>query len=852
MDTAPESPLVVAAAYKAMQRPAAKPRQVRPNDFRVWALAVAMATLALALWQLDTLRRAAITLPPLVWWGLFPLFALTETYAIHLPTQRNAHSHTLREVPALAGLVFLSPLFYVGAYVIGAGAGLVYRGQRGLKMVFNLCLFFLEASIGILIFRVVLGHADALETRGWVAAFAAILATNVASVLAVTAAISLTEGGFDREAMKNSFSYGIPAAMINTCMALLCVVLAVKEPSALPLLGLALLMLFGAYRAYVALGRRYAQLQMLYRFVGAAGRSVDVDDAVAALLRDACELLGADRAEFVVLPPKNGVGSRTTINARGVVACWDFMGAEPALDAWWAPAGLGEGVVRADNAAAGAETATVARKPRDGLAVPLQRDGQVEAVLLVMDRTFERQTFGVGDLRLLETLAGHAAVEIDKARLVERLRALAAERKHEARHDSLTGLPNRRAFEEAVEAAGGRPGAVLLIDLDDFKDVNDTLGHMAGDALLRETGERVQFATGGTVARLGGDEFAVLLNGASEDEACQQARELLDVISHPVTLNDVSLFISASVGIALLPQHGTGTNELLQRADIAMYVAKDAATDVEVYRADDGELSQRRLVLAADLATVLDRHEFEVWYQPQAHARTGATVGVEALLRWRHPTYGNVPPPEMVALAERTGLLRRLTNIVLEDALRQRALWSDSGHLVNVSVNVTPTDLCDNGLPRTVDDLLRATGTPSDALTLEITESGVMSDPARCAAVLDVLAAQGVRLAVDDFGTGHSSLAYLENLPVNEVKIDRSFVQRLEREESDAKVMRATVVLAHDLGLGVVAEGVESQLAWARVIDLGCEFVQGYALARPMSASDATAWLNASRVARAS
>jgi EAL domain-containing protein (putative c-di-GMP-specific phosphodiesterase class I) len=282
-----------------------------------------------------------------------------------------------------------------------------------------------------------------------------------------------------------------------------------------------------------------------------------------------------------------------------------------------------------------------------------------------------------------------------------------------------------------------------------------------------------------------------------------------------------------------------------------MYVAKDSGTGVEVYRSDDGELSQRRLVLAGDLEAALDRHGLDVWYQPQADATTGEIVGVEALLRWEHPVYGDVPPSEVVSLAERTGLLRRLTNMVLETAVRQRARWSDLGYTLNVAVNVTPTDLCDSELPRLVHDLLVATNTPSRALTLEITESGVMSDPARCVAVLDVLAAQGVRLAVDDFGTGHSSLAYLEQLPVNEVKIDRSFVRRLERQQSDAKVMRATVALAHDLGMRVVAEGVESQVAWARVIELGCEMVQGYGLARPMPVADATTWLTAASAERA-
>jgi diguanylate cyclase (GGDEF)-like protein len=841
MDTAHESPLVI-AARAAVRAPAAKPLQNRPNDVRVWALAVVMAAVALALLQIQVPHGIDLTPPPLIWWGVLPLFTLTEMYAIHLPTLRNAHSHTLREVPALIGLAFLSPLFYVIAYVVGAGVGLRRRSQRGLKLFFNGCLFFLEASLGMLTFDAVLGGGDALGPRGWAAAFAAILVTNLASVFSVTTAISVTEGRLDVRVLKGAIAYGVPAAVVNTCMALLCVVLAVKEPTALPLLGLALLVLFLAYRGYGALARGYSQLELLYQFVGSAGRAADVDEAIAMLLRNSCELLGADRAEFIALPSNGVAGLRTTIDRTDVIRHAAYDGPEPARDAWWASAALGEAVLRPADTGSGVAGPT-SERPRDGVAVPLLRDGQVEAVLLVLNRTFEQQTFGPEDLRLLETLTGHAAVELDKVRVVERLKTLAAQREHEAHHDPLTGLPNRRAFEEAVETASGRPGAVLLIDLDDFKDINDTLGHMAGDALLRETGERVRFASDGAVARLGGDEFAVFLTGVNAEQATQYARDLLTVMSHPVILNDAKLIINASIGIALTPQHGTGTTELLQRADVAMYVAKDSGSGVEVYRSDDGELSQRRLVLAGDLEAMLDRHTFELWYQPQADATTGEIVAVEALLRWQHPVYGEVPPSEVVSLAERTGLLRRLTNMVLEDAVRQRARWSDMGYALNVSVNVTPTDLCDSELPRLVHDLLVSTNTPSRALTVEITESGVMSDPARCVAVLDVLAAQGVQLAVDDFGTGHSSLAYLEQLPVHEVKIDRSFVRRLEREEEDAKVMRATVALAHDLGMRVVAEGVESQIAWARVIDLGCELVQGYGLARPMTAADATAWL---------
>jgi EAL domain-containing protein (putative c-di-GMP-specific phosphodiesterase class I) len=295
----------------------------------------------------------------------------------------------------------------------------------------------------------------------------------------------------------------------------------------------------------------------------------------------------------------------------------------------------------------------------------------------------------------------------------------------------------------------------------------------------------------------------------------------------------------------LIPDHGTSIDDVLQHADVAMYAAKAAGTGVEAYSPSDALASQRRLLLAADFGPTLDESRLDVWYQPQADASTGQVAGVEALLRWHHPTFGDVPPQEVITLAQRTGALRRVTNTVLRRALEERATWAAGGHSIRISVNITPTDLCDTNLPAIIMELLDSTSTPPSALTLEITESGVMSDPGRCLAVLDALAAHGVRLSLDDFGTGHSSLAYLERLPVHELKIDRSFVRRLEHQGSDRKVVQATVALAHDLGLVVVAEGVESNVAWSQVTELGCELVQGFAYARPMSCSDLTSWLPA-------
>ena len=606
MDTTPEAPLVVAVSDRAGRRPATPSTDTELGVLGVGAMTVAMAAIGAFLLHLQLHDGPDSTPRRLAALTLVAAFAVAELVAIELPTPRGAQRHSFRELPAIVGLIFLSPVLYVVASVVGGGIGSWLRAERGSKLAFRLAVFLVEAALGMLLYRMVLGGGDALGPRGWSAVFLAILLTNVVALAAMAAASSLIDGHLDREAVTDVAGYGIPAAMAKTCVALLCIVLVVHEPAALPLLCVVLVVLAGAYRGYVALARGHAQLRLLHRFIEAAARAVDVDDGVETLLRNSCELLGAERAEFVVLPVGRRLGSRTSLDARGVVTRAPFPGPEQDRDAWWAAASLGEAVLRPYDS--GHLDLSTGATPllRGGMAIPLQRDRLVEAVLLVMDRRSE-PTFTARDQRMLETLAGHAAVALDTARLVERLEAVATQRMYEARHDVLTGLPNRRAFEEAVGAASARAGAVLLIDLDDFKDINDTLGHRAGDALLCEIGERVQFASGGTVARLGGDEFAVVVSDVGEEEARAHARELLAVISRPVTLDDVSLLVSASVGIALMPNHGRETSELLQHADVAMYVAKDRGSRVEVYRVDDGELSERRLVLAADLEAAIDR-----------------------------------------------------------------------------------------------------------------------------------------------------------------------------------------------------------------------------------------------------
>ncbi|HWH28661.1 MAG TPA: EAL domain-containing protein, partial [Mycobacteriales bacterium] len=397
---------------------------------------------------------------------------------------------------------------------------------------------------------------------------------------------------------------------------------------------------------------------------------------------------------------------------------------------------------------------------------------------------------------------------------------LLAAREHEALHDSLTGLPNRTLFrlrlQQALEAARVAPArlAVLLVDLDHFKEINDTLGHQVGDELIAEVSRRLSanLRPGDTVARLGGDEFAVLatlLHG--EGDAVALAERLLEVLEDPFVAGEVRLDVQASLGIAVHPAHGADVDLLLRRADIALYQAKRERGMVRVYEAGSDDHTPEKLALAAELRAALQNDELFLEFQPQIAPVSGRTVGFEALVRWDHPTRGLLLPDDFVPVVENTGLIQPLTMAVLDRALSALADWRAAGHEVSVAVNLSVRHLTDLGLPRRVEALLKGRGIPPSALVLEVTETVIMSDPTRAVAVLSLLRDLGIGVAVDDFGTGYSSLAYLRRLQVDELKIDKSFVMDLPRDEGDAVIVRSTIELGHNLGLRVVAEGVEDE-----------------------------------------
>ena len=511
-------------------------------------------------------------------------------------------------------------------------------------------------------------------------------------------------------------------------------------------------------------------------------------------------------------------------------------------------------------AESGTETPAGKTGVRAAVAVPLLHEGKLLGVLSVNTNDPERK-FNSDDAEVLELLAGLASAvlanlerTLELAEANRELRQARDEAQRQALHDGLTGLPNRTLLldrlQQAIFVADRDTSgvALLIMDLDRFKDVNDTLGHQTGDELLQQVGVRLcaVLRASDTVARMGGDEFAVVLPAAGHtDVALRVAQSLGQALEQPFTLAGHAVSVGSSIGIAMYPEHGTDVKTLLRHADVAMYVAKRGGSGHAVYTWEQDAHDPDRLSMISELRSAIENDELLLHYQPKVSLRTGRCDRVEALVRWQHPLRGLIPPDDFIPLAEQTGLIKPLTHWVIHEALRQCRAWQDSGLDIAVGVNLSMRNLHDPDLVEQISDLLEAGGVGPAALKLEVTESALMTDPQRALDSLARLRAIGVEIAIDDFGTGHASLSYLKQMPVEEIKLDRSFVRDMRTDKNDYTIVRSTIELAHDLGLRVIAEGVEDQETWDLLVKLGCDLAQGYYMSRPLTDFALRAWLAA-------
>lgn len=804
---------------------------------RIWRLTGFLAAVGGLLYVL-AVRNLAPTPGPFAipWWALAVAFVVTEIYVVHIQFRAEAQTYGLADVVLIVGLYFVEPALVVPAQMLGAGIGLaLHRRQIGLKLVFNVTQMGLSGTAAILVFHG-LGHGEYMAPRGWLATLAAILVTNLIADLTIGAAIWMTEGAPIRRAQ---LALGAVAGVANTSLGLTTVVVFWTFPAAGWVLLSLFLIMHAAHRAYASLQSQHERLETLYTTTRRVHGSIDLEEIGRTLLAELRSMLRAQTAEIVLFDRGEGIALRTTLSGDTPleIAPTDLpVTPEAAV------------LISGSDDPFAAELA--ARGLSEAMIAPLIGNGEVFGSVMVADREGTIRGFDADDLKQFETAVTHASVSLENAQLVSEMRKHIERAEHQARHDALTGLGNRVLLDERlVESLTGSSAslAVFLLDLDRFKEVNDTLGHRNGDTLLQQLAGRLSRAAGptSTVTRMGGDEFAVLSPVEGNLGAAAIAKRMLSELEAPFTLEGLSVAIEGSIGIAVAPEHGTDGHTLVQRADVAMYLAKATKSGFEFYDAERDEYSPARLALVAELRDAIERKELTLHYQPKVDARSGAVVGAEALVRWNHPRRGMLPPDEFIPLAEQTGLAAPLTMLVLDDAVRAVRVWRDEGHDITVSVNLPTRMLLDLGFPNRVADALARHGVPAHALTLEVTESSVLEDPGRSAGTLAALEALGAHVSIDDFGTGYSSLAHLRQLPASELKIDKSFVQRMLVDDSDDVIVRCTIDLGRNLGRTVVAEGVETIEAWERLASLGCDVLQGYFISRPIPSNQFLAWLDA-------
>ena len=784
----------------------------------------------------------------LPWWVFALAFAGAEIAVFHVELRREAHTFTLAEVPLVIGLFFAAPLHLIAGRMLAEVVILGFKERLpGRKLALNLAAFLGECAVALAVFHLIPGTRAIDQPLSWVVALGAIVAADALSIIAVSMAIRWHGAPDDLAHLAATNSVTV---VTNTSLALAAALLITTNRAAVVLLSTMCALIVLAYRGYTSLSQRYTNLQLLYDFTRLVNGVQRPDVVLEGMLDKARELLRAEDAGIYLLGEGDAPASEL----------W-LVGDDPAIET----ARLGDAMAR--QLLGGPGTLVLAndckdpggRAVLDALGTPdavvarLNGSSGVMGLLVVARRQGSVATFENQDGRVFESLANHASVALDNGRLIDRLHDQALQREYESLHDALTGLANRTLFTRTLEAAltaakaSGGSLAVGVMDLDHFKEVNDTLGHYCGDLLLQEVAARVTMAVpaGVVVARLGGDEFALLVPDLEDRSALVELGDAIQESCHaPFRFEGLGLDIDASIGFAVYPEHATDAVTLLQRADVAMYTAKSSVrSGIEVYDASSDTHDPRRLILAGDLRLAIDSDDLTLHFQPQARLSDGEIVGTEALVRWYHPELGPILPEEFIPLVERTGLIQPFTDWVLRSAIEQLAAWQAKGLDVSVSVNLSMRNLLDADLPARVRSLLFLHRVDPANVTLEVTESSIMSEPAKVVKVLEELAALGCRLSIDDFGTGYSSLAYIQRLPVHEIKIDKSFVFPLTTDRGAAAIVTSVIDLARNLGLVVMAEGVEDRRCWDRLAELGCDLAQGYYLSRAIPAKELEEWL---------
>jgi diguanylate cyclase (GGDEF)-like protein len=777
--------------------------------------------------------------------GIAAVIALIAAYFAmpNVVVRRQSISVAVTEIPMVLALYYLPPTMVILVATTAAGVSLMRARVGQTKVWFNVAKSAAGASLALLVIAA-FGRPTDAGPGTWAILFAAVMASTVLTYGAIAAVIAVLQGRHaGQEAVRSSLSGHISAA-INIAIGLVFLVAIHATPWAAILLAVLVVALSLVLRSFTEFFRQHRTLADVYELTLAI-REQGTDGGLPDVLLGRVRALM--RSEYATLwLPAQGRHPELLLSAR--------VDDDGLLDISPTPAAIRERVITGQRAVAvGAQfddtadlrPALRAADVKDVVAVPLRSGQATIGSLEVVNRLGDILTFRAADVQVLETIAAHAAVAVENSRLVERLR-------YDAYHDRLTALPNRRrivdALAESVKVrAPGEVVALMLFDVDGLRDVNESMGHAAGDKLLAEVAERLRSIAGpgALVGRIGGDEFVVTLRAESTEASVRLATQLREQLRGPMTVGSLTLDVDTAVGVDGHPDHSDDPEALLRRAELAANSAKVVPYGVQLFHPALESRAVRRLGLAADLRRALDSGQLDVYFQPKVTIRDRHLVGVECLARWQHPAHGEVAPEDFVAVAEHTGQLHRLTEVVLAEGLRRCRQWADADRPLSIAVNLSARTLLDARFPDLVHQMLKQYRVSAAQVTFEISEPGMLGDIERALPTMFRLRDLGVRLSVDDFGTGASSLSYLRQLPVHEVKIDHSFVQGMATDSGDLAIVRAVISLSREFGLTAVAEGVESELTLDLLEELGCEIGQGYLFSRPLPYERLEAWFSA-------
>lgn len=806
------------------------------------AAAIALLTVALAGVSVGAVLVAPAPWQPLREVGfaatvaIFLAFVVAELSAFDLEYRREAVAFSLSEIPTAFALIFLSPFEAVATRVLAMLLALIIQRRTDpTKLFFNLALFAFEVAASMLAMRVILEWVGS-NSSAWVIAVTALVLLMSSSMSSVILAIpvSLLEGGYVVR-LRQGFAQAAPIWLLGSLLGATSIAPALASPwlFVIPLLPCVIVWRLLTSRGQLA--QRHRDLSEVHDFTRAIGRSVGLPDVIEAAQAESRRLLRAQHAALVVFDEHGqvlAVSATAQDNAALPSSVVDerWAGVLDSVEPWR--------LLATDTTLPG--SLLVNLRWTEALAVTIRDSQGLIGLLLLGDRAGGLIRFSDDDQIRLRPIADQLSVSIRRAMLHVQM-------EHDVTHDRLTGLPNRAMFEQLATESLTHHGrtAVFLLDLDRFKEVNDGLGHHVGDQLLQAFARRVTSILGpnDVLARLAGDEFAVLSRGTTDQYAIRVGMEIVERGRHTFDIGDLSVAVSCSIGLAMGPIDGGDPETLLRRADLAMYKAKSRSSGLEMYTADLEAGSSERLELLRDLREVIASGDLDVFFQPKVNLVTEEVVGAEALVRWQHPQRGLLEAETFIKLMEATDLVHSLADHVLTQALRAARDWRSRGWQIGVAVNISARTLLDELLADRIARHLAHHGLEPGILTIEITETSVMTDVSRALGTLHRLDDLGVKLSVDDFGTGYSSLTYLRRLPVSELKIERAFVAGMLNDKHDHVIVKSTIELGSHLGLSVVAEGVEDDLVARRLRDLGCTLAQGRGFAPAMPLALFNTWV---------